>query len=332
MRHQQNETASQSLWEGERCAWISFNTLAVLISLFGNLTILIATIKHRALKLHRILVIIIQHLAIADIFQIVFKVVPTIISYMARTWILPMFFCHLQYHVSVFFTGTTVILTCALTTTKMLLIKLPFRSTVWSTRQGHGLCTAIWVSAICLHSPQLAASILYGKRAICFDFSWYSCNYNYEIVLGIKWPNLALVIIFAVGSTVTFSVIVYSSITLLFLARRVAAIQQSNIRSKGVSTVLLTLVALIISYFPWMVIYPLNVESSQVWRFAQNIQNLNLMANFFIYTGTVKSFRMYLLRKLFYARSLLLSQDSQSTSASAQRSGRRSITHQETDF
>ena len=289
-----NKTEFGIQHSSERYLWISFNVLVVISSLVGDSIILSASLNHTAIKLHKLIIAIIQHLAVSDLVQNVLKVVPQIIALVADAWILPPSFCHGQYHVTVFFAGLTAFLTGAMTCSKLLIVKFPLRSAAWSSRRGHLLCAILWVIGICLHTPQLVASFIYGRDAVYFEYEWYVCNYDFTATAAGSWPDWYLIISFGVGAVTVFVAITYSSVLLLWLARRTAVQLRVAMRWQGVVTVILTVVVFFISCSPWLLIYRSNIQSPPIWRAAQFIQNLNIMANFFIYVGTVKSFREFL--------------------------------------
>ena len=73
--------------DGERYFWISFNILILLSSLVGDSVILIASIKYNAIKLHRVIVTFIKHIAVADLVITITHVLPNIISTIADGWV-----------------------------------------------------------------------------------------------------------------------------------------------------------------------------------------------------------------------------------------------------
>ena len=55
--------------ETERGIWVTWTVIVVLSSLLGDSLILIGTIKYKAIKLNKILAVIMQHMAICEFFK-----------------------------------------------------------------------------------------------------------------------------------------------------------------------------------------------------------------------------------------------------------------------
>ena len=84
----------------ERSVLIVWSVTVILTSLIGDITILIATIKYNAINQHKVIVAIIQNLAVCDLLQAVLKVFPSILSFTADRWVLGRFLCHFDENIS----------------------------------------------------------------------------------------------------------------------------------------------------------------------------------------------------------------------------------------
>ena len=82
------EYNNKTLWgihsKSARYTWAGFYLLVMLSSLIGDVTILIASIRYRAFRLHKVVVIIIEHIAVSDILVSVTLVIPMMISFVAN--------------------------------------------------------------------------------------------------------------------------------------------------------------------------------------------------------------------------------------------------------
>ena len=297
-----NETELGIKHACERYFWLSFNVFILLSSLIGDTIILIAVLRYNAIKLHKVTVVIIQYLAISDLLQTLLKVLPQIITLVLEAWVLPALVCHVEYHATVFLGGmVTPMLTCFLTVSKLLIVKFPLHARTWTCRQSHVICVLICILALLSHLPQITASVLHGQAALYFEYAWYVCNYDYTSVTRGNWPHWYLVTTFSVGATLVFGAITLSSLLLLRIAQRTAVQQRLAIRRQGMMTVFLTVLLFYISYMPWLLVFQSQISCPPLWRAAQFVQNLNIMANFVIYALTVCSFREFLLSMIYRA-------------------------------
>ena len=90
-----NKTLNEMKDGGERYILILWSLTVLLASLIGDIIILIATIKHGAIKQHKVIVTVMQHMAISDILQIVFRVFPVMLAFITDRWIWGELLCHL---------------------------------------------------------------------------------------------------------------------------------------------------------------------------------------------------------------------------------------------
>ena len=77
----------------ERQLLIGYRSLISVSSLIGDTLILVGSLRYSAIKLHKILVIFIQHIAVADLLFVTFGVVPGAVSLAANDWILGEVMC-----------------------------------------------------------------------------------------------------------------------------------------------------------------------------------------------------------------------------------------------
>ena len=128
----------------ERCLFITWTSIVVFCSLIGDSLILIGTIKYRAIIQNKLIVAVMQHMAACDILLAVFNVLPSTTALIADRWILGEVLCHMSDGVYWLGSGVTMLLTCTLTTAKLITVKRPLRANVWPARVGHKTCAAVW--------------------------------------------------------------------------------------------------------------------------------------------------------------------------------------------
>ncbi|KAL5258342.1 hypothetical protein ACHWQZ_G008993 [Mnemiopsis leidyi] len=284
--------------KGERIALTLWSVAVLLTSLIGDSVVLIATTRHKAVRLHRVLVALLQHLAVSNLLQTLFRVLPVTPTFTTDYWVLGTLLCHLEDSLGIVCPTATMLLTCCLSTVKLLLVRFPLRASVWSAQFGHQICAGLWVLTLVWYSPALAGKMLYLKKTINFSLYEYQCNYNMTSADLPQTYRSYLIVSFPVISLLSYTLLIVTSILLLVIAKRAGGRAGSTLRWEGVVTVLLTVGVLLVSYFPLSVVviaWLLEVRySGTVWRAAAAMQYLNIVANFFIYPISVESFREFL--------------------------------------
>ena len=121
----------------ERYFSISWGTMVFLASLTGDSIILIGTIKYNAIRQHKMIVAVIQHLAASDLLQTAFRVFPCSLALITDRWILGEMLCHVEENIGFVCAGVTLFLTSCMSTLKLINVKQPLRTRVWTTKLGH---------------------------------------------------------------------------------------------------------------------------------------------------------------------------------------------------
>ena len=293
----------------ERTALIIWSITVLLASLIGDSVILIATIRYTAIKRHKVIIAVMQHMAVCDLLQNTFRVFPITLALITDRWVVGELLCHVQDNVGWVCSVVTMLLTCALTTLKLVIVKHPFRTVAWSTRLGHKICSVIWLLIIGLYTPVLLVKIFYIRDSIYFSYNDYECSYGYSsasVPTWYLWYYLANV---GVINLVSYTTLTVTSALLLVVAKRAAAHHGRKLKWEGLITVLATVGVFLVSYLPMTVVFVtflLRVGySSRVWRAVALVHYLNIMANFFVYSITVQSFREFLKLKTSQLLSLL---------------------------
>jgi len=75
--------------------WIGYHIFILIASLLGDSTILIASIKYRALKLNKLIVVIINHIAVCNLLVAVTTVLPRAVSLITQQWVFGEGLCYL---------------------------------------------------------------------------------------------------------------------------------------------------------------------------------------------------------------------------------------------
>ena len=297
-----NKTLHGIKSDAERGLLIFWSLITLVSSLLGDTTILVATLRYRAIKQHKVIVAVIQHLAICDLIQVVSRVIPVTMAMIMDDWIVGEFLCHVQDNSGWISAVVTLLLTCTMTTLKFLTTKHPLKIRSFSSKFGHGVCLAVWLLVLVIYSPVFIVKMKYLRDTIHFSYSDYECNYGYTAQNIPDWYETYFLVLFPVITVLSYTTLIITSVLLLIVARRFARGRNQTLRKEGVITVLLTVIVLFISYLPlsltfltWLLgVY----YSDVVWRVVCYVQYLNIMANFYIYCISVRSFRMFIRKKI----------------------------------
>ena len=281
--------------------WAGFCLLLLISSYVGDTTILIASIKYKAFKLHNVIVVIIQHIAICDLILSSLTTVPRFVSLVAGKWVLGSFPCQWITYAEYYFNPASMFLICSMTTSKLLLLKYPLRFGTASVRSAHSFCGLAWIAALVLP----ATLLFVDANDMHFSYDLYRCYYGFTLHI---WQYLRPLLAFSFLFAPT-CLVVATSLNLLVIAKRIARRGRESLKWQGILTTLLTAAVFCLSFLPYLVIQVILEPNSRVTlenrrtfthlrRVATVLPSLNIMANFFIYSLTVQSFRSFVLSKL----------------------------------
>jgi hypothetical protein len=150
----------------ERFILLSWSIIVLLGSLIGDSVILIGTIKYKAIRQHKIIITVIQHMAVCDLLQTVFRIFPFTLAFITDHWVLGQLLCHVEENIGWICGGSTIFLTCSMTTFKLIIIKRPLRAGTWTSTLGHMICGAMWLAVLGVYSPVLIVHMSYIRETI----------------------------------------------------------------------------------------------------------------------------------------------------------------------
>jgi len=195
-------------------------------------------------------------------------------------------------------------LTTAMNCSKLASMLFPFRGAEWTNRQGNILASCMWVASLalvsifCLQKDQITVRYFNGQL---------SCNLVISPQLFIK----SAIVIFSVVLLGTV-IVVISGIWLIVIAVRMSHRQGRSANLQGIFTVILIAVVYCISMLPLFGHYVLKViydyRSFKTIMFCKCIPYLNNIANVFIYTVSITSFRNFIKAKFFAIFSCFVTQ------------------------
>ena len=232
--------------EAERYILILWTLTVLLASLIGDSIVLIGTIKYNAIKQHRVIIAVIQHMAVSDILQAVLKIFTNNISLITDRWVFGELICHLEDNMNWVCGLVTIFLTCAMTTLKPIILKYPLKAGAWSSRLGHEICGAIWILGLSFFTPILVANMVYLRDTIHFSYAEYNCNYDISAPNIPTWYLLYFKINFSLGVIMCDITLILKSTLLLVMAKKAASRCRQPLRWEGIATVLLTVAVLLV--------------------------------------------------------------------------------------
>ena len=298
-----NRTAYGIKSDAIRYTWAGYYLFVIASSLIGDITILIASIKYKAFRLHRVIIVIIQHIAFCDLMVSAIYVLPKMVSVISDKWVLGKFFCYFYSYTQFYSNLTSALLICAMTTSKLLLLKYPLQFGTTTLKKAHLICVACWLLAF-----TLPVIFLFGdKDDVFFSYKGYLCDYGFSS--GI-WNYLRpfVAVLFGVIPT---CLVVSTTLYLLIKARKVVSRSRESLKWQGILTTVLTATVYCVSILPYVAYHI--VESTMklqdkskssfqfhatFYRVAISLMSLNTMSNFYIYCLTVSSFRAFIQSKM----------------------------------
>ena len=279
-----------------RFTWAGYHLFVILSSLIGDMTILVASIKYESIKLHRVIVSIIQHIAVCDMLVVASDVLPIFITLIADEWVFGYFLCYASFFVSNHVNTASFLLISTLTTSKLLLLKYPLRFGTLASKKAHIFCGICW--SIALTTP--ITTLLVDRHDTYFSYIAYTCGYDFSAEIW-KFLLRPLGILFALLPT---CLVMVTSTYLLIIAKQVAQRERKSIKWQGLITVVMTAAVFCFSSLPWFVMsvgaQHNNKSATNLifTRIAFSAIFLNTMSNFYIYCLTVDSFRTFVLSRL----------------------------------
>jgi hypothetical protein len=195
---------------------------------------------------------------------------------------------------------------------KLILVKYPLKLRSCSKKQVHAFCAAIWIF-FCFYT--IGQFLLVDGKDVYYDSRVYTCFYNFS---SEKWKVLKPVN-FVLLSFIPITITLVSSALLvkhLLYARKVARRTKSQAPLQGVVTVIVTAGVYCLSFIPISVFLSLEpfIKKQEyhvyVFRVGDTLKYFNVMANVFIYSLTVTSFRDFLRTRIWMVLSFVASNTS----------------------
>ena len=293
-----NQTLHGMKNDASKYLWVAFLVFVVISSLIGDTIILIATVKYKAIKLNKIIIVIIQHIAVSDLMVVLTYVLPKIVSIIADGWVFGSFLCKMMPYGKFLFFSTGMFLVGAMTTSKMFQLKNPLRFGRITVKTVHCFCLACWIGATVFLTFII---LMTCEENSIFSFRGYECYFtNSAPRLSFLRPIIAILSMFGPACVVVATTI-YILVTAMKSAKRV----RSNLKWQGTMATLLTAIFYILSSSPKVIyrileyIHSSEYESNtnmfkHFYKVAESCLLFNTISNFYIYCLTITSFRKFI--------------------------------------
>ena len=287
--------------EAERQTWAASLIFILICSVLGDTAIFVASIKYNAFKLHETIVVFIQHIAVCDLLYSLAGIFPRIVSMISDGWVFGTTLSYIVAHSVYIANSAGLVLICAMTSSKLWLLKYPLRSQHVSRKKGHVVCVFIWFLSLAVP----CSAVLTDKDIVVWDYRFYMTSYAFNTT---KWRLLEITML-AFNSIPNLIVIATSILLIkhLLKTRKVSRCSRGKVRWQGLVTVVAVACIYTASIFPVVICqvaqrYVHDVDNVLVHRYLLRATTtfvyLNVASNFFVYFFTVQSFRSCIISKL----------------------------------
>ena len=306
-----------------RYFWASYHLFGVLSSIIGDTLILIASFQKDAFKINKILVTVIQHIAVSDLTLTISAVAPAAITLLANSCVLGQMLCYLKVYFCYIAFAAGMSLIAVLTSSKLLILKYPLRALSWPTKRANQVCSLIWAFALIFPIHNTLPRCI-NKDDVHFDYRVYNCEYGYR---SDAWITIIPILrfIFAIVPNIIIVATTVPILKYLAVARKSARRVGGSVPWQGNLTVALTAVVYCISTLPYAVNQiaiscmkdPPELFFVHFHKVSCFLVMINVVANFYIYVLTIRSFRKFLFSKTISVVSLLVSLQNPNTASTA---------------
>ena len=261
--------------------------------------ILVASMKHHALRLNPFLVTLMEQIAVCDLIASTVYVLPMATSLIADEWVLGDMLAYIFVYLQYIAYPAGILFVAGLITSKVFILWFPTTTVAFLKWSKNYIVCAIWM--LSFYFP--AAFLAVDKDNIYFDYKIYSPLYNITSDDWVHIKPVGLTILFIIPN---FLVLVSTGATLVMIwrSRKLSQRIGGSVRWQGVMAVLLTTIVFCVSTLPYtaytLIISPFVEENPpgtlkiQYKRYAAFLSLLNLMSNAYIYSFTITSYRTFL--------------------------------------
>jgi hypothetical protein len=278
----------------ERTALVIWSLLVSLVSVTGNLVVLIASLKYRAIHLDKVSLVLIQHLCVTDMCTVAY-ILLTVGNIARGEFLYGDFLCYWSYAFGLSLVAVEMGLICGLNVSKLFNLLSPLGTRQRTTRTGWVIAVTVWILAFGWSLSVRLYSYLKGEVIAYFSPSNFQCL----ALLHTSQAGIFARVYGLLYFVLPILVLLVSTAWLFFYVKIASGINKHTVLTLTLVSGVFLLAcgpisaAIFLSYShhqsSWYRIY---------FRFASFIAYLNYAANPIIYFLTLKSFREFVQTKM----------------------------------
>ena len=277
---------------------VVWSVLVVVLSLVGNVTVLVASRKYHAIKFDKVSVVLIENIAAVDIVYVVLITIPTIWAVSSDQSVVKEFFdkttfgqvlCFIVAHFQFWLGTAATLMICALNISKLTCLLAPLEASVRSTRTGYFIVVFAWF-------PYLIRfiAVLAFRDKVIYK-SWHG---SFRCLVTTTEFSLDLDVVMAILTIMLPAVIITATtVWLIYFARRTVGLQKQSIIVNILVSTTFSLAFLPFSAFMiWKGIgfsSETKTASELLWVASSAIHYLMTFANPIIYYFSSASFKQF---------------------------------------
>ena len=268
---------------------IFLTLIIVALGICGNGIVLYSSIKCNVIDMDRVSIILLEHLAVADILVTIIRTLPMLTTLCFNGWVLGSALCFVNGVMGHIPLGFEAILLAMISLHRLYIVTHPKDPTI--SRLKVKLSLAFVWSFCCVYIAPIVMvdSVVYviPYKSQC-DFTFIKYSYHYRVTR-------------AVMMLILLSTILISNIVMFVIATKQASqiTGSSAPRRSAVITISSICLAYLLSYTPFMlceVLWYRNIQPGWYGMFYSYMLTLNTIVNPIIYTLTNVKFRDHLVR------------------------------------
>ena len=286
---------------GWRVCIATWSIVTTILGLPGNIFVLHACFRHKAIKFGRVPVILIQNIAFADICNILAICASTTswtslvneatAAHFYNNTMPGKVLCFAIEHITYWCPSAAGAMICALNVCKLLCLLYPLRGIERMARWGYLIAVMSWA----LYLPRLAVVLIdHGTSTTYYNISEFRCGLrlanltNFESVedtiMGVVLPGASGLVM-----------LITTAALLLFIRNAIGLNRNAILVNVSISGIFLVSYIPYITWIVWRAAtnFDDSLGQERVWMFAVNIYYCNLFCNPIIYYATSRSFQQY---------------------------------------